>query len=403
MNGRQPRYAFAVHPYGAERANEASSLAARLARRFQAWSEVEILTTCATGEAGGANVLPAGHSRVDGVHVRRFPVDRARSARGFARSSRYLWNTSDPSLEEQEAWLRGRGPFSSRFIDYLETFGNRYDAFLFFDYRSANSYFGLPIVEERAFLLPLAHDEPPIGLSMWERYFARPRGFFFNSAAEEHFLRERFPNLPLRGSIAGFGLGAQADADPQRFRATFGLRQPFLLYLGRVDPDKGCYHLLEDFTRYRAGGGRYRDLAIVGETHMPLPRVEGVHWIGGVDERTKWDALAACDVVVIPARNETFSLTALEAWSAMKPVVVSAQATAVVSQCRSANGGLWYANADELAAALDLLDVRLRERLGAQGRAFAADGAVWLPALETYRAELAGVNSGLTPRKPESS
>jgi len=390
VNGRaRPRYAFAVEPYGAHCANEASLLAAQLARRFQAWSDVEILTTCGAGRRT-ANELPAGHSRIDGVHVRRFALDRPRNARGFGPSAGRLRAADKASLEEQEAWLRARGSVSSRFIDYLETFGNRYDAFLFFDYRSAHSYFGLPPVEERAFLLPLAHDEPPLELSMWERFFARPRGFFFNSPEEQQLLRTRFPNVALRGSIASVGLDARADADPNRFRGSLGLRQPFLLYLGRIDRAKGCEHLLEDFARYRAAGGRYRDLAFVGEAGMPMPRRNGVHWIDGADERTKWDALAACDVVVIPSRHETFSLTALEAWNAGKPVLVSAQAAAVVSQCRRANGGLWYANAAEFAVALDLLDEGLRSRLGTQGRAFAADAGAWSP-LETYRAELAGV------------
>lgn len=397
MNGRaRPRYAFAVTPYGAHCANEASLLAAHLARRFQAWSDVEVLTTCAGGSDSPANDLPAGHSRVDGVHVRRFPLDRRRNARGSARDALRSSAKSYPSLENQEAWLRARGPVSSQFVDHLETFGNRYDAFLFFDYRSAHSYFGLPVVEERAFLLPLAHDEPPLRLSMWERFFARPRGFFFNSPEEEQLLRGRFPSLALRGSIASVGVDARADADPNRFRRTFGLRQPFLLYVGAIDRAKGCEHLLEDFTRYRAAGGRYRELAFAGEARMPLPQRAGVHWIVGPDERTKWDALAACDVVVIPSQHETFSLTALEAWSVMKPVVVSAQAAAVVSQCRRANGGLWYADADELAAVLDVLDERLRGRLGTQGRAFAAHAGV-RPPLETYRTELArvgGANGG---------
>jgi len=387
VSGRAlPRYAFAVARYGAECANEASLLAAHLARRFQAWSDVEILTTCAGSDRSTGNELPAGHSRVDGVHVRRFALDRPHRARVRFNAE------SEPSLEDQEAWLRARGPFSSRLVDHLETFGNRYDAFLFVDYRSAHSYFGLPPVEERAFLLPLAHDEAQLGFSMWDRFFERPRGFFFNSPEEERLLQTRFPNLALPGPIASLGLDARADADPNRFREAYGLRHPFLLYLGPIDPAKGCEHLLEDFTSYRAAGGRYRDLAFVGEAHMSLPPRDGVHWIGGPDERTKWDALAACDVVVIPSRNETFSLTALEAWTAMKPVVVSSQAAAVVSQCRRANGGLWYADADELAVVLDLLDEDLRVRLGMQGRSFAAQAGVWSP-LETYRAELARVGA----------
>jgi glycosyltransferase involved in cell wall biosynthesis len=121
---------------------------------------------------------------------------------------------------------------------------------------------------------------------------------------------------------------------------------------------------------------------------MRLRRQEGVHWVGSVDEQLKWDALAACDVVVVPSRYESLSLTALEAWCMGKPVLANAHAACVVGQCRRAQGGLWYANADELAVALDLLDDRLREQLGRQGRAFVAANYSWGPVLDTYRAAL---------------
>ncbi len=387
-DAKRPRYAFVIHHYGESRFGGASSLAARLAQRFGDWSDVEVLTTCAEDYMTWENVLPEGYSRLDGVFCRRFPVDHPRNVRRFEQLSRRLFAESRPSIEDQEAWMRAQGPMSRQLFEYLETFGKRYDAFLFFGYLYANAYFGLPLVEERAFLIPLAHDEWPMRLSIWDAFFTRPRGFFFNTPEEEAFLRARFPDLPLPGSLAGLGIDPPLDADPNRFRRAFGLQQPFLLYLGRIDPSKGCEHLLDDFAQYREAGGRYRDLAMIGEAHMRVPRREGVHWVGGVDEQLKWDALAACDVVVVPSRYESLSLTALEAWCMGKPVLANAHAASVVGQCRRAQGGLWYANADELAVALDILDDGLREQLGSQGRSFVAAHYRWDPVLDTYRAAL---------------
>ena len=70
--------------------------------------------------------------------------------------------------------MRAQGPMSTQLLDYLDAFGTRYAAVVFFSYLYATTYFGLPIVEDRAILAPLAHDEWPLTFSLWDRFFARP-------------------------------------------------------------------------------------------------------------------------------------------------------------------------------------------------------------------------------------
>jgi glycosyltransferase involved in cell wall biosynthesis len=372
----------------------ASALALAVARTLGTAFEVELLTTCATDYETWRNAEPAGHERIEGVHVRRFPVDRPRDRAAFERLSRRLVYAPDSPLEDQEDWMRAQGPYSSELLEYLDAFGTRYGAVVFFSYLYATTYFGLPIVEDRAVLVPLAHDEWPLAFSLWDRFFTRPRAFVFGTEEERELVRRRFPAAAIDGALAGIGIEPPADADPWRFRARTGIDQRFVLYLGRVDPAKGCDELIADYGRYRAAAADPRLLVMIGEQHMHLAPAAGVAVLGPVDEQTKWDALAACDVFVMPSPYESLSIAVLEAWTQGRPVLVNGRADALVGQCRRAGGGLWYVNADEFAVALEMLDPQLSRVLGERGREYVLERYAWPRVEAAYRAVLERVMEG---------
>ena len=94
--------------------------------------------------------------------------------------------------------------------------------------------------------------------------------------------------------------------------------------------------------------------------------------------------------MVLPSPHESLSLTVLEAWAAGKPVLVNAISVTLVGQCRRSNGGLWYGDYDEFAAALTMLDEETGARLGAQGRTFVDRRYRWDDAIVRYRNTLGG-------------
>jgi glycosyltransferase involved in cell wall biosynthesis len=333
--------------------------------------------------------------RLDGVHVRRFPVDHERDRSRFERLSRSIIYTPSATLEEQERWMRAQGPMSTPLLDYLDAFGTRYAAVVFFSYLYATTYFGLPIVEDRAVLAPLAHDEWPLTFSLWDRLFERPASFVFVSEEERTLVQGRFPALGIDGPIAGIGLTPPENISAERFRATTGIREPFLLYLGRIDPSKGCDELLADYARFRASSRMLPRLVLVGELHMEVKAGPEVVVLGAVDEQTKWDAIAACDVFVMPSPYESLSIAVLEAWSQGRPVLVNGRAETLVGQCRRAGGGLWYVNGDEFAVALEMLDPPTRALLGQRGRGYIARHYTWQRVEAVYR----GVIERVTGRR----
>ena len=116
--------------------------------------------------------------------------------------------------------------------------------------------------------------------------------------------------------------------------------------------------------------------------------------VGPVDERTKWDALAACDVFVMPSPHESLSIAILEAWTQGRAVLVNGRSETLVGQCRRAGGGLWYSNADEFSVGLELLDERTRAQLGESGRRYVQQEYGWPRGDQVYRDVLDRVMEG---------
>ena len=98
----------------------------------------------------------------------------------------------------------------------------------------------------------------------------------------------------------------------------------------------------------------------------------GIVYLGFLPDPEKWDALAACELLVMPSRLESLSMVSLEAWWAGRPVLANAKCDVLRGQCQRSNAGLYYASYEEFREALALLesDAALRAGLGANGRRY---------------------------------
>ena len=76
------RLAFVVQRYGLEVNGGAEVECRLLAERLSRHMSVEVLTTCAVDYHTWGNHYPPGLEMINGVPVRRFPVDRERKMRG---------------------------------------------------------------------------------------------------------------------------------------------------------------------------------------------------------------------------------------------------------------------------------------------------------------------------------
>lgn len=387
------RVAFVVQRCGREVNGGAELACLEVAREMAQRWDVEIVTTCALDYMTWEDHYPPGIDRIDGVPVRRFAVDAPRDVANFNRlSERVRHAGASLNREEAERWMRAQGPYSSTLVRYLSGHGAEYDAVIFYTYLYATTYFGLPLVAERAVLAPFAHDEWTIHLPLWDRFFQLPQQTLFSTIEEREFLRQRFPAAGLEGPVVGVGIRAPAHVDPPDFRRRFGITAPYVLYVGRIDPMKGCEQLLRDFARYKELYGDDLELVLIGRQVMPLDPQPGVKVLGFVDEATKYAAIAACAVLVMPSSFESLSLVLLEAWSQGRPTLSNAQSDVLVGQSRRSGAGLWYANTEEFVAAVKLLrDPAIAAPLGARGKAFVAENYAWSEIARTYESVVENV------------
>ncbi len=380
------KIAFVVQRCGREVNGGAEALCLVIAQRMAAYWSTEVFTTCALDYMDWVNHYPPGVEVIDGTLVRRFPVAIPRNIETFNQLSAQLQPRSAiASLEEQEAWMQAQGPWSPELFAFIESHADDYDAFIFFGYLYAQTWFGLPKVANKAILVPLAHDEWTIYLNMWNRFFSFPRAFIFNTPEERDFLWRQFPNIHMEGPVVGVAVDRPADIDPLRFRRKFGIDQGFLLYVGRIDPSKGCDELFDYFLCHRAAGHGPEKLVLLGKPVIPIPAHPDIIALGFVSEQTKWDALATCDALVMPSPHESLSMVLLEAWSVGKPVIVNGRCEVLVGQCRRANGGVWYNNVEEFSQGLACLQEGNHPGvLGRQGWRFVKENYAWLVIERAY-------------------
>lgn len=361
--------------------------------------DVQVATTTALDYWTWENELTAGTTRIDGVAVHRFAVEKPR-ARTFHAYERRAF-AGGHSLADELEFLDAQGPVTPDLAEFLYRTGADFDHVLFFTYIYWTTVFGLPLVPERAVLVPTAHDEPAIGLTMYRRVFHLPRAIAFNTEEERAMVHRRFADQRVPSDVVGVGVDAPASADADRFRQAHGLDGPVFLYLGRIVQSKGTDILFDLWTRWRARATAPATLVVAGDREMPIPDRPDIRYVGRIGDDAKWEAYAAATAVLVPEALQSLSLVALEAWSMGAPVVCPASSNVLASMSRRASAGIPYRTAAEFGEICELLAERrdLRDRLGRCGREFVARTYTWPAVAEKYLdlfAEVRARNSGPT-------
>lgn len=448
------RIAFIVQRYGAEILGGSEYHCRLVAERMAGRHDVEVLTTCARDYISWKNEYAEGTDRVRGVTIRRFANAQLRDIQSFNKYSDWIFNFPHTRDDEME-WLRRQGPWCPALVEYLERNHRSYDVLVFFTYLYAPTVLGLRVAPERSILVPTAHDEPAIHLSIYRELFQLPAAIAYNTETERRFLKGELGVQARTEETVGCGVDLpasmmesqtrEADADTsgprgprpgrdrerqgdrgrqsappavatveieadeedlntprfrsgrrgERFRRRHRLFGDLALYGGRIDPGKGCEELFEFFTSYREQGGT-ATLALMGVKLMAIPEVPYVRFAGQLSDEERAQALEAATVVVVPSPLESLSLLALEAFAVGTPVLANGRSDVLVDHCRRSNAGLYYEGRDEFVEALTLLmtDQRLRGVMGRNGRDYVDANYRWDVILGKYDRLIAGVRRG---------
>ena len=387
------KLACVVQRYGLDIVGGSESHCRSIAERLAAHHDVTVLTSCATDYQSWKNVYPPGASDVGPVHVIRFPVERTRRSHDFAELNNIV-ASGRATADDEDAWFRENGPMVPGLLDHLKTHGGEYDRVLFWTYRYYPSFFGVPLVRDRAILVPTAEEDHVIWLRSLSTFFTLPRGYVFLTPEEDALVRGR-AGAPLAPScVIGTGLEPVGPRTPGAALAAKGVRSPFVLYLGRVDPNKGCETLLRYFQEFVERDGPRVQLVLAGPVFMPVPSHPSIISLGFVDEATRAELLDSALALMVPSPYESLCIALLEGWNHGLPALVNGRCRVLKGQVLRANGGLFYGNATEFITGLrELLDKPDHARqIGRQGLAYVEQQYRWptvMRTLETFLSQLA--------------
>lgn len=372
------RVAFVVQRYGLE-INGGAELHCRwVAEHMKRHFEVEVLTTKAFDYITWKNHYPADEETVNGIPVRRFPVTRTRNPERFGRIQNHIFQ--DEHREEDEVrWLDEEGPHAPALIRYLRERQADYDYYIFFSYRYYHSYWGIRSVPDKSILVPTAERDPVVNLRVFKPFFNLPRAFIYNSHEERAMINAVSGNQAVPGDVVGVGTEVPASSSGERFRLRHGLPGDYIIYVGRIDENKGCHVLFEHFLRFKQETGSALKLVLVGNSILRIPPHPDIVYLGFVPEEDKFDAIDGALALVMPSFYESLSMVTLEAWAMKKPVLANANCEVLRGQCRRSNAGFFYENFAEFRESLELLlaDGKLRQVMGENGQAYYNANYTW--------------------------
>jgi len=381
---------FVVQRYGAEVAGGAEAHCREVAERLaERGHRVAVATTCARSYVTWEDHYPPGETEQAGVAIHRFPVDHPRDPSFFGPlSGRVLGDGRPVPYHLQQAWVEQQGPRCTQLLNHLAQHAGRFDVVIFFTYLYWTTWAGVPVAARLAptVIQTTAHDERPFHLPIFDVPMRAAAGFLC-STPEEAALVEAKVGRHRPVGMPGVGVDLEERGVQERFRGRFGLgSRPYLLFLGRVDPNKGTAELVAYFQAYKERNCDDLALVVVGEKVTEVPDHPDIIAAGFVDEATKDDALSGMLALVVPSYYESFSMVLCEGWAHRRPALVQGRCEVLVGQARRSGAAIPYVGFAEFEVAVQELHRRpdLADALGRSGRRFVETRYSWANVLSLY-------------------
>ena len=348
-------------------------LAEHLSKRY----DVEVLTTKALSYDTWENYYEKDVENINGITVRRFDVDKKRSIWGMrinGRLRRYF-----PKLREkaEERWVEAQGPCSHGLIEYIEQKSEEYDVFIFVTYLYYSTAVGLGKVADKAILLPTAHDEPYIYFDVYRNVFEKAAGLIYLTPEEKQFVEKLFCVAEKPNVVSGSGVDLPEDIDNTRYRTKFNLSDDYIIYVGRIDLEKGCKEMFEAFLKYKKHYPEDKlKLVLMGKAMIDIPKHEDIVYQGFVSEQDKFDGISGAKALWLPSKYESLSIAVLEAMSLGVPVIVNGRCEVLKGHCTRSSAGVYYENIDEAIQKLDLI-IHTDEDVSKKAKKYIEDNYQW--------------------------
>jgi len=359
-------------------------------RKFYPAIAIDVITTTLKEFAADWNTPhhPIGLSFEDGVRVLRFSTTQPErhdfhQLNGLRLMPQFvddLWVRGvrrSPINKDEERIYENAMIQSPAMAAFLKKAAADYDFFIFIPYMFGPTFWGAPLVGDRALIIPCLHNERYAYMDLYANVMAQARATIYHVPAEQR-LANRLYNLRGKPQLL---LGETVDTDPpagdgERFREKYKIKEPFLLYAGRKIPGKNLPLLVRYFISLKKQARLPEDLKLViiggGELSYSRTDYPGIIDLGFVPQQDKYDAYKAALVLIQPSVNESFSIVLMEAWLQGTPVGVIRDCDVTKEHVEAARGGFVFFDGESLAVGIDHLykDSKLRGELGAAGMAY---------------------------------
>lgn len=339
--------------YGLE-VNGGSELHCRqLAEKLSEIYEVEVITTCALNYTDWENYYPEGTEIINGITVRRFKTEKKRDMDRFNRlSEKVLCGEHTP--QEEDRWIDEQGPYCPGCVEYIKEHHSEYSVIIFMTYLYYITARSMVMGLDNAFLLPTAHDEPPIYLKYYENVFKGAKAIIYNTSEEKSFIEKKFGVENTPSVIAGVGVDVPDESSLFDAKERYSLND-YILYIGRIDKSKGCGILFDYFSEYKKRNKNDLKLVLVGKSVMDIPKSSDIISLGFVSDEEKFSLIKGSRLLVLASEFESLSMVVLESMVYNKPVLVNGKCMVLKGHCTKSNAGLYFNNYFEFEGALNYM------------------------------------------------
>jgi glycosyltransferase involved in cell wall biosynthesis len=369
------RLGFVAQRYGLDIAGGAELHCKLVAEHLGESNYVEVFTTCAKDYVTWKNEYSKGQIIVNGVLVNRYPVRKTRNIRSFENIQNLVFHEPQP-VEMEERWIKENGPYSPALVKAVQRRSD-IDIWILFSYRYWTTVQTLRLIKNKAILVPTAEHDPALYLSVFKKLFHLPRAIAYNSIEEMSLIQAVSRNQNVTGDVIGTGLPEIQETGVELTKLQD--LKPYMLYIGRIDKNKGCDHLFRHFRRFCQEVRQDVSLVLIGRPVIPIPDHPGIRYLGYISENEKIEVLRHCRFLIMPSRYESLSMVLLEAWRYHRPALVNGRCEVLKGQCLRANGGLSYENYDEFAenSVFLLENTSVADTIGTQGHRYYNEHYQW--------------------------
>lgn len=374
-----------------------------LAERLVNDYDVEVFTTCVRNYNTGLNELPEGEEIINGVLVRRF------NAEPIAKEKHKLYSKEEKPVRKWRRFLFRIGilrylanifpvwkcrhkvglksflsyPFySPNMREFIRSNKSQYKVFIPVNMAESTTFFTAMEAPEKTILIPTMHNQGVFFKAIQTEVMTRVAYIGFNVEAEQRLAERVFGKHLSPHGIISVGIEELEPALWVETQKKYKLPNDYLLYMGRVDPNK-MGKIFDYFVSYKEKYPQSSlQLVLVGAINfdqLPFERQDLIY-TGFVSDGEKMVILQHAKIVINPSKFESLSLMLLEAMSQGKPVIVNGECEVLKEHCVKSNyAAIYYVGKRNFISKLHQLDVsdQLRFEMGKKAIKYVRENYDW--------------------------